>query len=102
MLREGGELYFSDVYSSRRIPEALVADTVLYGECLSGALYWNDFLHLARSVGFDDPRLVEDAPITINNAALEAKVGNIKFFSATYRLFKMPQVHLPISPYISL
>jgi len=91
VLREGGELYFSDVYSSRRIPEALVADTVLYGECLSGALYWNDFLHLARSVGFDDPRLVEDAPITINNAALEAKVGNIKFFSATYRLFKMPQ-----------
>jgi len=91
VLREGGELYFSDVYSSRRIPEALVADTVLYGECLSGALYWNDFLALAKSVGFDDPRLVEDAPITINNAALEAKVGNIKFFSATYRLFKLPQ-----------
>ena len=26
-------------------------------------------------MGFDDPRLVEDNPITINNAALEAKVG---------------------------
>jgi arsenite methyltransferase len=47
-------------------------------------------------VGFDDPRLVEDAPITINNAALEAKVGNIKFFSATYRLFKMPQARVRV------
>jgi len=90
VLRAGGELYFSDVYSSRRVPATLVADPVLYGECLSGALYWNDFLALAKEVGFDDPRLVEDSPITINNAELEAKVGNIKFFSATYRLFKLP------------
>ena len=29
----------------------MVKHEVLYGECLSGALYWNDFLHLARKVG---------------------------------------------------
>ena len=89
VLRAGGELYFSDVYASRRVPAALVSDPVLYGECLSGALYWNDFLNLAKECGFADPRLVEDAPITINNAELEEKVGEIKFFSATYRLFKL-------------
>ena len=44
VLKPGGEMYFSDVYSSRRVPEALVRDSVLYGECLSGALYWNDFI----------------------------------------------------------
>jgi hypothetical protein len=32
---------------------------VLFGECLSGALYWKDFVSLAVKVGFADPRLVE-------------------------------------------
>lgn len=45
-------------------------------------------------------RLVEDAPITINNAELEAKVGNIKFFSATYRLFKLPGLLEPVSRHV--
>eukprot|EP00611_Tribonema_gayanum_P022334 TRINITY_DN4461_c0_g1_i3.p1 TRINITY_DN4461_c0_g1~~TRINITY_DN4461_c0_g1_i3.p1 ORF type:complete len:429 (-),score=110.52 TRINITY_DN4461_c0_g1_i3:268-1374(-) len=88
VLKPGGELYFSDVYSDRRIPQDLVDDPVLFGECLSGALYWNDFLTLARRHGFADPRLVSDSRITIENAAIEKKVGHIKFFSATYRLFK--------------
>lgn len=90
VLKPGGEMYFSDVYASRRVPDELRDDEVLYGECLSGALYWNDFLALARRAGFGDPRLVEDAPITISNADVEAKIGHIGFYSATYRLFKLP------------
>lgn len=39
ILKEGGELYFSDVYSDRRIPKSLQDDEVLWGECISGALY---------------------------------------------------------------
>ncbi len=89
VLKPGGELYFSDVYSDRRIPFALTQDPVLYGECLSGALYWNDFLQLAQKSGFMDPRLVEDRPITIDNDGLAARTGNIRFYSATYRLFKL-------------
>jgi SAM-dependent methyltransferase len=87
LLKPGGEFYFSDVYADRRVPEALRNDPVLYGECLGGALYWNDFLRLARATGFIDPRLVEDYPITITDPALAAKVGAIRFYSATYRLF---------------
>ena len=90
VLKPGGELYFSDVYASRRVPDDLRSDPVLFGECLGGALYWNDFLHLARQAGFTDPRLVDDSPITIQNKKVEAKVGEIKFYSATYRLFKLP------------
>ena len=48
LLKPGGEIYFSDVYSDRRVPQHLVQDPVLYGECLTGALYWNDFFQLAR------------------------------------------------------
>jgi arsenite methyltransferase len=43
VLKWGGELYFSDVYSDRRIPEHLQNDKTLWGECLSGALYIQDF-----------------------------------------------------------
>ncbi len=89
LLKPGGELYFSDVYSDRRVPVDLLNDPVLYGECLSGALYWNDFLNLAKRVGFLDPRLVEDRPITIDNPEIQARIGHIRFFSATYRLFKL-------------
>jgi hypothetical protein len=67
----------------------LTRDPVLYGECLSGALYWNDFLQLARAHGFADPRLVNDRRIDVNNAELVARTGNIRFYSATYRLFKL-------------
>ncbi|AZT82211.1 methyltransferase domain-containing protein [Marinobacter sp. NP-4(2019)] len=89
LLKPGGEMYFSDVYSDRRIPASLVNDPVLYGECLSGALYWNDFENMAKAAGFADPRLVTDSPITINNSAQKEKTGPIRFFSATYRLFKL-------------
>ena len=89
LLKPGGEMYFSDVYADRRVPAALREDPLLYGECLSGALYWNDFINLARDSGFADPRLVNDRPITVANADIESRLGPLRFFSATYRLFKI-------------
>lgn len=89
VLKPGGELYFSDVYADRRVPANLVKHPVLYGECLSGALYWNDFLTIAKQMGFLDPRLVEDRRITIDNEEMLELIGNIRFYSATYRLFKL-------------
>ncbi len=89
LLKPGGEMYFSDVYADRRVPESLKEDPMLYGECLSGALYWNDFLASAKQSGFLDPRLVKDRPVRIENQELAEKTGAIKFYSATYRLFKL-------------
>lgn len=92
LLKPGGEFYFSDIYADRRLPIALQSDSVLYGECLAGALYWNDFISLAKSSGFADPRLVEDRPITIDNDAIVHKVAPARFYSATYRLFKIAEL----------
>lgn len=92
LLKPGGEMYFSDVYADRRISEKLIKDPVLYGECLSGALYWNDFLRVAKNTGFADPRLVTQTRLTIDDPKIEGKVGNCKFYSATYRLFKIDQL----------
>jgi len=88
-LKAGGEFYFADVYADRRLPAELRSDPVLYGECLGGALYWKDFLRLARAAGFADPRLVQDRPITIADARIEALLGETRFYSATYRLFNL-------------
>jgi 2-polyprenyl-3-methyl-5-hydroxy-6-metoxy-1,4-benzoquinol methylase len=95
LLKPGGELYFSDVYANRRVPMALQKNEVLWGECLSGALYWNDFQNMAKKVGFTDPRLVEDSPITIQNSDIQQLIKDmgleqLKFYSATYRLWKLP------------
>jgi len=92
LLKPGGEFYFSDVYADRRVPESVKNDPVLYGECLGGALYWNDFLRLAKQAGFIDPRLVTDRPLEITDPELAPRVGKVKFFSATYRLFKLDQL----------
>lgn len=89
LLKPGGELYFSDVYASRRVPAHLLDDPVLHGECLSGALYWGDFDRLAKTAGFADPRLVTDRPLGINDARVSAMLEGIGFVSATYRLFKL-------------
>lgn len=89
LLKPGGEMYFSDVYADRRVPQAIAGHPVLYSECLGGALYWNDLLSLARHSGFLDPRLVSDSPITVNNAELSSLVGGLRFYSATYRLFRL-------------
>ncbi|NNE14427.1 MAG: methyltransferase domain-containing protein [Saprospiraceae bacterium] len=99
LLKPGGEMYFSDVYSDRRIPRHLQEDKVLWGECLSGALYWNDFLNIAKNSGFIDPRNVESKPIEISNQALADKLGLIQFFSVTYRLFKLPKLESDCEDY---
>lgn len=92
LLRSGGEFYFSDVYADRRLDEALRRDPVLYGECLGGALYWPDFLRLAREAGFPDVRLVSDRPLEVDDVALAARLGDARFHAATVRLFQLEQL----------
>lgn len=89
LLKPGGELYFADVYADRRIPTDLAADPVLYGECLSGALYWGDYLATAKKAGFADPRVFAHRPLSIIDPALKAKVEPIRFASVTARLMKL-------------
>jgi len=89
ILKNGGEFYFSDNYSDRRIPEHLKENSLLYNECLSGALYKKDFIRMARKVGFMDPRIVSENKININNPEIETLIGNINFYSITYRLWKI-------------
>ena len=47
---------------------------------------------MAPRHGFANPRLVEDRSLDITDPELAKRVGNPKFFSATYRLFKLPEL----------
>ncbi|MDT4288091.1 methyltransferase domain-containing protein [Methylomonas sp. MO1] len=90
VLKPGGELYFSDVFADRRIPFGLRQDPVLLGECLGGALYWEDFRRILQDLGCPDVRKVKQNPISIDDPEVFAKIGMIKFDSVTVRAFKMP------------
>jgi len=89
VLKPGGELYFSDVFSDRRLPKELSQDPVLVGECLGGALYAEDFRRICERVGFKDPRVVESSEIQLFDRRIREKVSGVHFYSKTYRCFKL-------------
>jgi len=89
ILKPGGELYFSDVFTGRRVPDYLKDDPVLHGECLSGAMYTGDFKRMLRELGCPDYRIMSKRRITIDNPGIEARVGMIDFYSMTVRAFKL-------------
>lgn len=89
VLKPGGELYFSDVFSDRRIPTKLKNDPVLYGECLSNAMYFEDFRRLLSKAGILDYRIISKRKITIDNTEIEEKIGMVNFHSITVRAFNL-------------
>lgn len=89
VLKPGGELLFSDVFAGRRVPRELAEDPVLWGECLSGAMYVEDFRRLMRSLGVLDWRVLKKSRISVSNPELEARVGELDFWSMTLRVFKL-------------
>ena len=89
VLKPGGELYFSDVYSDRRVSKELQDDKVIWGECISGALYVEDFRRAMEKIGFVDTRMVSGAIFELGNAEIRERCGDIKFYSVTTRSFKV-------------
>jgi ubiquinone/menaquinone biosynthesis C-methylase UbiE len=89
VLKSGGELYFSDVFADRRVKDELMQDPILYGECLAGALYTEDFRRLMTSAGFLDFRYTEIRPIALDNEEIKKLIGNVNFTSRTVRTFKL-------------
>jgi arsenite methyltransferase len=92
VLKPGGELYFSDVFASRRVPETLAQDPTLLGECLGGALYIEDFRRHLLKVGVPDYRVVNRSSIQLTNPDVVQKIGMIDFSSITIRAFKLSQI----------
>jgi SAM-dependent methyltransferase len=89
VLKPGGELYFSDVFADRRIPDELVNDPILRAECISGAMYVEDFRRLMTAAGWADFRYTSIREFTLNNDNMNRKIGFVNFTSRTVRAFKL-------------
>jgi arsenite methyltransferase len=89
VLKFGGEFHFSDVYCDRRLPESVRNNEILWGECIAGALYIEDFIRLCHQVGFIDPRVLSKTEFKVTDKKLSDLLGPAKFYSITYRLFKL-------------
>lgn len=88
VLKPGGELYFSDIFSDRRVPPKFYDDPVLRGECLSGALYLEDFRRILAAHGMPVFYDVETEPLHVGDFQIETKLGCIGFASHTVRAVK--------------
>ena len=92
VLKPGGEFYFSDIYSDRRLPPELLHDDALVREKLGGALYIGDFIRKARKAGFRDPRIVANHLLSLEDLGLDVAVGGAQFWAVTIRLFKIAEL----------
>ena len=88
VLKPGGELYFSDVFCDRRIPDELRQDPVLRGECLGGAMYVKDFEDTMAHHGWNAFVYTAIDDIHVSDLALETMVGFASFNSRTVRAIK--------------
>ena len=66
----------------------------------AGALYWNDFLSLAKQAGFYRSAAGHEPAARNHRSRRERqKVGPAKFYSATYRLFKIAELETACEDY---
>ncbi|MGE0267910.1 MAG: methyltransferase domain-containing protein [Candidatus Omnitrophota bacterium] len=89
VLKPGGELYFSDIFTTSRVSKEFHDDALAYGECLGGALYIEDFRRILASFGCLDYRVISKKKIEIDDPALAQKAGPMVFYSMTVRAFKL-------------
>lgn len=88
VLKPGGELYFSDVFCDRRVPEGLYDDPILRGECLAGALYVEDFRRMLAGFGVRTFYDVDVEELHIGDFRIATKLGFATFYSHTIRAVK--------------
>lgn len=89
VMKDGGEMYFSDVYADQEMSEEIRKHKVLWGECISGALFWKTLYALAKEIGFSRPRIVASGIMTVDPKFKDV-LGDAEFTSTTFRLFKLP------------
>eukprot|EP00823_Brevimastigomonas_motovehiculus_P006103 TRINITY_DN483_c0_g2_i1.p1 TRINITY_DN483_c0_g2~~TRINITY_DN483_c0_g2_i1.p1 ORF type:complete len:422 (+),score=96.88 TRINITY_DN483_c0_g2_i1:32-1297(+) len=88
-LKNGGEMYFSDMYRDRRVTDKVSSNSLLWGMGISGSLYVPDFVRICRACGFATPRPHTISPIPYTDPKLVNLIGNSKLFSITFRVFKL-------------
>lgn len=90
MLKPKGRMVFADVFVDVPLPTHLAEDPVIRGECLGGAMTWDDFCRLAEEAGFETPVIIEDRALVIDSPAVRDQLNGFNFRSTTVSLRKPP------------
>jgi arsenite methyltransferase len=68
---------------------------VIWGECIAGALYINDFLRIAKEAGFVDPRILHQGPVAIHDHDIQVLCQEgepLVMHTAFYKMHRVLQV----------
>lgn len=91
VLKDGGILYFSDIFADRKVPEEISTHPLLLGECLGGSMSHDEFHEIMKRQGWRVYVVVSSHDTPINNEEIEKLVGDIRYTSETIRAVKSPE-----------
>jgi ubiquinone/menaquinone biosynthesis C-methylase UbiE len=61
VLKKGGRLVVSDIYSTEPVPEEYANDPVAVAECWAGAITKEEYLSILTETGFKNVTIVEES-----------------------------------------
>ena len=88
VLKDGGVLYFSDIFADRKVPDEINSHPLLLGECLGGAMSRDEFREIMDKYDWSDFAIVASHDTPINNPEIETLIGDIEYTSDTVRAVK--------------
>jgi arsenite methyltransferase len=88
VLKDGGVLYFSDIFADRTVPDEISGNPLLLGECLGGSMSQDEFRQIMQETGFESYSVVSASKTPIHNPEIEALIGDIQYASLTIRAVK--------------
>ncbi|MFX1563883.1 MAG: arsenite methyltransferase [Promethearchaeota archaeon] len=69
VLRSGGRMFISDIVLEAPLPKEIREQIQAYTGCLAGAILKEDYLKLMRDAGFEDVRIIQEAPFGMATSA---------------------------------
>lgn len=89
VLKDGGEVHISDIFSDRELPQLAKEDKVLVGECLGNAIDISKFNEIMNEIGFSEVKVVDTHIVHPPNDIPEEVIPKeVVFLSITFRAFK--------------
>ncbi len=91
VLKDGGMLYFSDIFADRKVPDEINTHPLLLGECLGGAMSEEEFRTILLGTGWEDYIVISSEETPIDNEEIESLIGDIRYTSQTIQAVKHPE-----------
>ena len=65
VLRPGGNVMISDIVLLRHLPDFIRESILAYVGCVSGAIHRNEYLKMLEAAGFQDVKVMDESPFSV-------------------------------------